>query len=246
MIAYKYYIEIKNRFLLLTLSWSSVVLVSYNFKEVLLFLVTKKVTFTFYNKHFNAFFYFIFTDVTEIFSVYIVLVFFIVNQVLVYYFFYHLLTFVSLGLYKFELNHLSFVFKISIVFFLFSVIIYNKLLFPISWEFFLSFQEFAILDFFILHFEAKLVEYLYFYITFHYICILYFQVFMFLILFFVYVKNEYKTIKRFRKLVYFSFVVFSTLITPPDVLSQIVLSLSFVFSYELVVFYIITKSWIKK
>jgi sec-independent protein translocase protein TatC len=236
---YKYYLEIKYRILMLLLTWFSVVLVSYCFKELLLFLIIKP------NELKYSLFYFIFTDVKEVFSVYITLVLFIGNQFLVYYFLYHLLIFIALGLYKFEYRYLIFIFKTSMFFFFFSVFIYNKLLFPLSWEFFLSFQNFILLKSFILHFEAKLSEYLTFYITFYYICIFYFQTFMVLVLFFDYIRNELEIIKNFRKIFYYSFVIFSTLITPPDVLSQFILSLIIIFSYEMLIFYIIIKKVIK-
>jgi Sec-independent protein secretion pathway component TatC len=110
---YKYYLEIKYRILMLLLTWFSVVLVSYCFKELLLFLIIKP------NELKYSLFYFIFTDVKEVFSVYITLVLFIGNQFLVYYFLYHLLIFIALGLYKFEYRYLIFIFKTSMFFFFF-------------------------------------------------------------------------------------------------------------------------------
>jgi sec-independent protein translocase protein TatC len=243
MSIYKFYLEIKNRFFLIILSWISVILVSYCFKEVLLFAVTKHNLYLFDDT--NEIFYFIFTDVTEIFSVYITLIFFISNQILILYLLYHLLMFVALGLYKSEYYYLKFVFKTSMFFFFFSVIIFNKILFPFSWDFFLSFQNVTILKSLTLHFEAKLSEYLAFYVTFYNICIFYFQTFVILILFFDYVKNELNTIKRFRKVLYYFFVLFSTLITPPDVFSQFILSAGIVLSYEIFVFFFITKQLIR-
>lgn len=241
---YKYYLEIKNRLLLLALSWVSAILVSYCFKEVLLFSITKHNTYSSY--YAEEMFYFIFTDVTEVFSVYITLIFFLGNQILVAYALYHLLMFIALGLYKSEYNYLTFVFKTSMFFFFLSVVVFNKILFPFSWDFFLSFQNFAVLKFLTLHFEAKLSEYLTFYVMFYHICIFYFQTFMLLILFFDYVKNELNVIKSFRKIFYYSFVIFSTLITPPDVFSQFVLSFSIICSYEILMFCIIVKTLIRQ
>ena len=230
-----YYVEIKNRFLLSGLAWVSVILVSYIFKEVLLFSITKQNNnFLFYNEEI---FYFIFTEVTEIFYAYIIIIFFFGTQTFFLYFFYHILIFVSLGLYKYEYKYLIFIFKTSVFIFFFSVIIFNKVLFPFSWSFFLSFQNFDMLKSLTLHFEAKLSEYLSFYITFYYICVLYFQIFVLLILVFDYLKNELKIIKRFRKFLYYFFVIFSTVVTPPDVSSQLILSISIIFSYEILVYY---------
>ena len=69
---YKYYLEIKNRFLLLSLTWVSTILVSYFYKEILLFISIKP---SICNNN-SIIFYFIFTDVKEVFSVYIKLIFF--------------------------------------------------------------------------------------------------------------------------------------------------------------------------
>ena len=244
---YKYYFEIKNRFLLLILTWTSVVLVSYCFKEVLLFMITKpSIHLSSYCHNTYEVFYFIFTDVIEIFVVYITLVFFVGNQVICVYMFYHLLYFMILGLYRFEYNYLIFVFKISMFFFIFSIIVYNKFLFPFSWDFFLSFQDFVVLKFLTLHFESKLNEYVFFYIKFYYFCVFYFQIFVFLVIFFDYVKNELQMIKTFRKGFYYSFVIFSTLITPPDVFSQFIISVGIIFSYEILMFFITIKNFVKK
>lgn len=232
-----YYVEVKNRLLLLGLTWVSVILVSYFFKEVLLFSVTKQ------NKNFLSYevFYFIFTDVTEIFYAYIILILFFGTQIFFWYSCYHTLIFISLGLYKYEYEYLVFIFKTSVFIYIFSIIVFNKILFPFSWDFFLSFQTFEMLKALTLHFEAKLSESLNFYITFYYICISYFQIFVLLILVFDYFKTELKIIKHFRKILYYFFVIFSTLITPPDVLSQLILSVSIILSYEILVYYSILK-----
>ena len=238
-----YYLEIKNRLLLLGLAWVSAILVSYVFKEVLLFIVIKQ-NVNFMNA--DETFYFIFTDVTEVFYVYMKLILFIGTQIFFFYSFYHLLTFIALGLYGSEYNYLVLTFKTSVVMFFFSIILFNKVLFPFSWEFFLSFQNFAILKSLTLHFEAKLIEYLTFYITFYYISVLYFQIFVVLVLIFDYLKNELLIIKRFRKFLYYFFVIFSTLVTPPDVSSQLILSISIAVGYEILVFYSIFKRLLKK
>ena len=92
-----------------------------------------------------------------------------------------------------------------------------------------------------MHFEAKLNEYLNFYFKFYYICILYFQTFLLLILFISYMQNQLKIIKYFRRFLYYIFILVSTLLTPPDVFSQIILSSSIIFSYEILVFFVILK-----
>jgi len=152
-----------------------------------------------------------------------------------------LLIFTASGLYKSEYNYLLFVFKISLFLFFLAMMIFIQIVFPLSWGFFLSFQNLTTLESLTLHFEAKLSEYLDFYITFYYICIMYFQTFLLLALFVDYFKNELGIIKNLRKFFYFFFVLFSTLATPPDIFSQIVLSFSLIFGFEILVFYLILR-----
>ena len=72
---YNYYLEIKNRIILLLFTWLSLLVICYHFKEPLLF------TFIDSNKYYNTVPYFIFTNVDEIFYVYLRLIFFVANQI---------------------------------------------------------------------------------------------------------------------------------------------------------------------
>lgn len=227
----KYYLEIKNRFLLLILTWLSTVLLGYFYKEVLLFICIKPCICD------NSFIiYFIFTDIKEVFSVYFKLIFFLGNQVLMLYFLFHFLSFLSLGLYKYEYRSLKLIFYTSIFFWFFSLFIFYKVVFPTSLNFFLSFQMLTSFKFLNFHFEAKLNEYFNLYIMFYYTCIFYCQIFVFLFIFFDYIYLNLKLIKRFRKVFYFSFIFFSTLVTPPDIVSQIIFSVFLIFIYEVLIF----------
>lgn len=237
---YKYYLEIKNRFILLVLTWISTVFVSYIYKETLLFLCLIKVDLF---NHNNVIFYFIFTDVKEVFSVYIKLVFFVGNQVLVFYLIFHSLAFIALGLYQFEYKYLKIMFHSGIFFWLLSFFLLNRILLPITWSFFLGFQS---LTSFNLYFEAKLNEYINFYIFFYYICTFYCQIFIFLVFFFDYTNTNLDLIKKSRKSFYYLFVFFSTLITPPDVFSQILFSFAIIIIYEMLIFFSIIKIVTKK
>ena len=237
---YNYYLEIKNRIFLIILTWIFTIFVSYIYKEVLLFLCLTKVDLFYQN---NVIFYFIFTDVKEVFSVYIQLVLFIGNQVLIFYVIFHSLSFISLGLYQFEFKYLQIMFYSGIIFWIFSLIILNKILLPISWHFFLSFQTLTSVN---LYFEAKLNEYLNFYIFFYYICVFYCQIFILLVFFFNYTNTNLDLIKKFRKLFYYFFVCFSTLITPPDIFSQILFSFAIIIIYEMLVFLNIFNWFISK
>lgn len=226
----KYYLEIKNRFLLLNVTWISTILISYLYKETLLFICIKP---SLYN---NDNIYFIFTDIKEIFSVYISLIFFFSNQILFFYTIFHILSFISLGLYNSEYTFLKLGFFLSLFFWGLSLFFFNKIFFPISFNFFLSFQLLTFFQFFNFHFEAKLIEYFNYYRTFYYISIFYFQMFVVLVFLLNYININLIFIKRLRKLLYFFFIIFSTLISPPDIFSQILFSCFLIGIYELSVF----------
>lgn len=237
---YQYYVEIKNRFFLLILTWIFTFFVCYTYKEVLLFLCLTRVD-LFYNV--NTVFYFIFTDVKEVFSVYLKLIFFISKQIMIFNFVFQSLAFISLGLYKFEYRYLKFIFYSSVFFWFFCFLLLNKVLLPFSWNFFLSFQ---LVTSFNLHFEAKLNEYLDFYFFFYYLSTFYCQIFLILVFFIYYVNTDPFLIKKFRKFLHYLFVIFSTLVTPPDIVSQILFSFIAIGVFEMLIFLDILIFFLKK
>nr|BBC77721.1 Sec-independent protein translocase component TatC [Nitzschia sp. NIES-3576] len=229
---YKYYTEIKNRALLIIITWSFSLATAYTYKEAILFMLIDL------NNSFvtiNTKPYFIFTNVTEIFSVYIELSIFLANQLTIIIFVYQILMFFSLGLYRKEFKRLKFTIQLFIISWLISSITLHQILIPLSWKFFLSFQNSLNINqpiaFF---FEAKLIEYFNFFISLYYICLINCQAITILIVILTSLDKKLK--KMFRKLFYLMFVVFSTIITPPDVLSQIFISGILIVIYELSIF----------
>ena len=226
---YKYYLELKNRGGLLLLTWLSLIIVCYSYKETLLFFFIKP------TNHLNGIYdesYFIFTNISEIFYVYLNLVFFIANQFTFLTIIYHILMFLSFGLYSLELIRMKSAFQIFFFAWLLSFVFLYKFLIPFSWSFFLSFQESTIS----FVFEAKIIEYLDYFINLYYICLANCQLLGFLTLILASMSKNLEKIKTFRKLFYFMFLIFSTLTTPPDVISQIFLTTTLIALYELFIF----------
>src|SRR5210317_1688135 len=104
---YKYYVEIKNRCFLLSTCWIFTLLTCYFYKEVILFILINSSNYVEQ--------YFIFTDISEIFYVYLQLTLFVTNQVTLLMILYHGIIFLSSGLYKFEYKKLKFAFQVYIV-----------------------------------------------------------------------------------------------------------------------------------
>jgi sec-independent protein translocase protein TatC len=233
MAVYSYFLyEIKNRFFLLFLTGLSTLVASYLYKEVLLFFICS-----------NSQFSFIYTSITEVLSIYVKLISFITNQVLLVYFFFHFLVFLAPGLYDKEYYNIKLVFSLSVLMLVFSIMFFNILLFPLSCEFFLSFQH-VIFKPLNLYFEAKIEDYFRFYILLYYICYFYFQFFIFLVFLFYGLDQELKEIKLFRKLFYFLFCVLTLIAVPTDLFGQFLFCLTLVLFYELFIFnFLLAKVW---
>ncbi len=203
-------------------------LTSYYYKETLLFLFIK---FSFINSSsvVSNKFYLIVTGVAEIFSVYLKLIVFVSNQLTLIYLLYHLFLFASPGLYYKEYKVLKSIILIPVLFWALSFLFLNYMLLPTSFDFFLSFKTKN------LHFEAKLSEYIEFYIFSYKICFFNCQFVVFLIFILKLTQNAISKIKSFRKLFYLVFVLISTLTTPPDIISQLLLSIFLIICYELTI-----------
>ena len=150
---------------------------------------------------------------------------------------YHGLMFFTLGLYSSEYKQLKSILKIFVITWLCSIVLLKKVVVPFSWSFFLSFQEtnnhFQPASFF---FEARILEYFDYFTNFYYICLANCQLLALSILFLNNMSEKIGTIKTFRKLFYLVFILFSTITTPPDIFSQIFMSLNLIMIYELLIF----------
>ena len=231
----KHILELKNRILLLIFSWLTTISVCYLFKEIILHAVIT--SFYIYNP------YFILTDVAELFKIYLKITLFLSNQIFIIFFLYHSIMFFSSGMYKNELRTMLLIYKF-ITITIFTSLILNKLfVMPLMTNFFLQFQNILNKTTTIpIFFEAKLKEYINFYISFNILIIINLLGFIILLA----IMNNtlylnYQHIKKIRKLFYFVFLIFSTLIKPPDIISQIILTLILIISYEISLFINIIK-----
>ena len=235
----KYLTEIKNRVFLILFSYLFTILICYFYKETVLFLSIKP-SLSLINK---SSFYFISTNLTEIFTTYIQLSCFVSNQFLIFFILYHILFFLAPGLYDFEYKNIKSVLLVVLCSWLVGFMILNFLILPRTWEFFMSFQNTANNNQAInLYFEAKIIEYVDFYINIYFICVLSCQFFCVLYILLEILPDKVKFIKKFRKSLYLIFFIIATLITPPDVISQILIALSFIMIYEIIIVSVILKN----
>lgn len=239
----RYILEIKSRFVLLLITCGLILITTYFYKETLLFSILYQNIFLKNKNKQIEILYFIFTDVTEILLVYFKLIIFFNYQIIIIYLFYHFFVFTIPALFKLEYFNLQLIIKTTTTVCLVTIILCNCFILPISLEFFLSFQ-FKLTDTsFCLHFEAKLLEYLEFYTFFYYSCLFYSQFITLFFSFFNLINIEIRIIKKFRKLLYYFFLILATFLSPPEIIAQIGLGFISFFIYEfLIVIFLIKLS----
>ena len=226
-----FFIEIRNRLILISMTCLFVIIIIYYYKNYLLslLLITNNIF------SIEILDYFIFTSITEMFLVYFQLDFYFTMYMFYFTFVYHFIAFLSYGLYIKEYKYLKFIFFISLCLGIVSILFCNIILIPLLLKFFLSFKDYSIttINF---YFEAKILDYLTFYFNSQTSCFFGFQLCVFLILFSTYLSNNIKFLKNFRKFFYLLLLGFSTLVTPPDVFSQLFLFINLLIGFEILIF----------
>jgi len=237
---YDYILELKNRTLLIALMWISLIGTCFFYKETLLFLSIKPNIYLY--KH--NLLYFIATNLTDILYAYLHLSYFIANQIVTLYILYNIFIFLAPALYKFEYKYLKIILFFVLVLWFLSFLVLNVYVLPYCWHFFLSFQTTIVNQAIKVHFEAKLTEYIHFYIFLYFICVVISQIFLILFLFLDTRIDKINFVKNSRKLFYFIFFLLATLITPPDIISQIIVGCSFILIYELILLVLFFKTFL--
>lgn len=239
---YILFCEFRNRCFLVILTWLCTFTTFYFYKEITLFKIVNPYT-VFFKK--NSF-YFIFTNITELFSTYIQLAIFLTNQFMIVFTLYHFLIFFLPGLYKSESKIIKTLIKLNLICWIGALISLHNYILPFSCNFFLTFQNSFNINSLNFYFEAKINEYLNFYLTIYYI---YFFNFQFCFLLYFTVTNFFINLKLItisRRSFYFIFCLLATFLTPPDVLSQLIVVISLIIFYEIIIFNTILARTFKK
>ena len=228
---YKYSVEIKNRILLILFGWLFYFNICYQYKKTILFMLINSNKFFFELNNY----YFIFTNITDVFYVYFDLIIFFTNQIIVIIFFYQILIFFAKGLYKLEFQKLKLIFFVFIIFWVFVFFVTLKIIVPTSWNFFLNFKINS--DPIVLFFEAKLDEYLKYCINLYFVCLINCEFLFLITILLTKLNKQIEKTKIFRKFFYLLFITFSTAVTPPDILSQLSLNSLLISIYEFSIFF---------
>lgn len=227
----RYLLELKNRFLVLVFSKILLAISAYSYKETLLFLFVKSVSF----EGNQGYFYFLSTSVTDVFSAYVSLTSAVSTVFVWVLVVYHFLLFISPALFKFEYNVLKSVCTKLLMFGCFGTFLFYNFIFNAFWEFFLSFQGSTVSQPLSVYFEAKINDCVELYLFFYFVCVTLSQLFATIFCFLDVAADRLKLVKKFRKLTYVMFIVFATILTPPDIISQVVVFIVFAGFYETIV-----------
>ena len=173
----------------------------YLYKNVLLFLLLK-VNFKLYN---FKLFYFITTNITDLFSVCLLLCSFVTFQCLVILTCYHFFSFIIPSLFKFEQEKLRYLIFTCFLFFVLSVILLHFFVLPLLCDFFLNFQTTCNIKIF---FESKITEYFIFYREVYILTVLIGQIFAVGLLNLIIINKKVSFIKKYRKNIYLFFFLY--------------------------------------
>lgn len=227
--------EIKNRGNFTVLSAIILTIVTFNYKEIALYLIIKPCLASLKYNHM----YFIYTNLTEILSNYVTIsiVICLVNFCILIT--YNFIEFIIPGLYKKEIFILKKIFSYSFRFLKLSVYIFYTYTIPITWDFFLNFQKPTLG--FKFYLETRLSDYLNFFFDILSLTVVVGQLCLFLFLLLDSKINNKNRFKVLRKKNYMALLLFSTLITPPDLFSQIFVYILNIILYECVIYFILIK-----
>ena len=122
---------------------------------------------------------------------------------------------------------------VYIILSMFSLIFLYNIILPTSWNFFFNFQDIIFNNQLNLYFEAKLSEYLNFFINLNKLTTIVSQIFTIVFIYINNTQNYLKFKKKKKKFIFFFLFLITTLITPPDIFSQLFLGSFINIIYEI-------------
>lgn len=179
---------------------------------------------------------FIYTNLIEIFSINLKISFIFSFIFLIFVLVVHLYLYFFNALYIFEQQLFKKLLVYNFIIIICILFIFYYYIVPYAWTFFLYYENNLL---FPLHFEAKLTSYLNFLLSVLLNIFIIFQSIFLFISFFIINNKINLNFLRKRKFIYTIFLLLGTLLTPPDVISQMLFLIIFIIFYEIFLFIII-------
>lgn len=226
--------EIRYRLFFCILTFISTFIISFLFREELLYLLIKPLIFINFNE--NNINKLIFLNITEAFETYMFICLYFSILFTLKIFIFQIISFLSEALYQNEKKFITF-FLINgyLLFLIIFYLIYNFLI-PIIWKFFIFFQNNS-LSSFDLEFIAQLSIYIYFFLTLILKLIFILLIpFIFGVAITIFEINLYKITKN-RPFFLFLNLIIATIVSPPDIFSQIFITFLLTLFLEIIFIY---------
>ncbi len=229
-----YIYELALRFLFLILSFGLTGLICYSYRKDLFFILLLP---SFQTNH--PITHLIFTNPVEVFKISIFIVLLFTFMFWLPYFIWNCLDFMRPALYTKEVKKIEKLINGGFFLFLIGNLSTYYLCLPTLWDFFSSFEERTYLIDIVL--ELKAESYFDFIFDTLFLANVLLGAFIIFFWFLLRISNIpiLQAIISFKKYIYVFFLIIGTVLTPPDVLSQIIVFFSFVIIYELVCFILI-------
>jgi len=178
--------------------------------------------------------YFIFTNLTDGFLINLKIILLFSFLVSLPFIFFQAWSFLVPGLFDYEKTFLKKIFQVSFFLYLFSIFLSFFFIIPRIWNFFLGFE--VSIELFGSYFEGRLTEYFDLICDFYLYIFAIFQIPLFFIILLWFGVISIDFFIRNRKIIYLLFLIAGALITPPDVISQLLLFLAFFVLFETFIF----------
>jgi len=183
--------------------------------------------------------YFIFTNLLEIFFMYLKIIFAISLYLIIPFILYQIWLFFIPGLYVYEKIYLKYFFSLLVVMLYVGLFIAYYLIIPSAWEFFISFETKSDQNLFSIQLEAKINEYLIMILKILLTTSFYFQFPLYILMLVDFKIISIDWFYKKRKVAYILALIIAALISPPDLLSQILIVIPVIILYEFSIFYIL-------
>lgn len=226
-------LEFKHRLAKIVLSFIVITIITFQFSWDIFHLLSKplsKLSEDYGNFHF------IYTKLTEGFIAELKISFisslFLCSPI----FFYQLYKFLEPGLYKDEKKIIMLYIFFPPVLFLIGVVLVYFIIMPITWKFFVSFQNISARNGTSIILEAKISEYVDLIVELFIGFGLAFQLPIILVMLTKLRIITYMQLKSFRRYSIVLIFILAAILTPPDVISQVILALPLVLLYEISIF----------
>jgi sec-independent protein translocase protein TatC len=210
--------------------------VAYEYSYELLYLLVKPLNELMQQKQNTEIISFIFTDISESFKTHLSITIICSIFFTMIFYMYQIILFLIPALFQKDFKILNLWVKLILISFTLLIPSILNLILPQIWNFFLTFEYKNQYSIFSIVLQAKIIDYISLSIQIVTIFICIYILFIFININLYYYKTIHiRVLIKFRKYIYLVILTIAALISPPDILSQILFSIPIIFGYEITI-----------